>query len=175
VRPATAIAAARACGSVAVDAGDVATVQAAAERTGRRVTVLGGHELAVDWAAGYEPDVDADAIEVYRLSQTRLVALGVCLALCWQPHRGALAGRAASLAEFEQLLVALTAKQRDRATAAGAGSHAQIKGALVDLHAMGFVELSGDGVTLGPALSQLTAGDWNEIEHAVSRLNEVAR
>jgi hypothetical protein len=159
---------------VTVDADELAALQAAAERTGRRFTVMSGREAVVNWAVGYEPNLGDGAVSVYELSKTRLVALGVALALCWQPHRGALDGREVAVADFEQLLMILAARRGDRSVSGVAGSNASIKGALLDLHEMGFLRTTDETISLGPAMAQLTAPDWATIEASITRLRDPA-
>src|SRR4051794_37665301 len=109
MKAAVAMAAARAEGSVTLDGPSLAALEAAAQRTGRRVITLPGRQAVVGWAVGYEPNLDDDAVEVYELPQTRLIALALCLALCWEPHRGVMASRQAALHEFDAAVTSLVA------------------------------------------------------------------
>src|SRR5439155_5440389 len=100
MRAATAIAAARAAGTVVLHPEQRATVEATCARIGQRAVVLTGRETAITYATAYGPNLEDDTIRVYELPQTRLVALAVCLALCHDPAH-ALPGKRATVAQFE--------------------------------------------------------------------------
>lgn len=166
--PAAAIAAARATGSVALEPAESAALAAACERIGRRAVGLGGHAVAVAWQDGYGPDRDDPAVKIATLPPTTLIALGLALAVCMQPHRR-LPGRAAAAAEFDAALDRLLA---DRASAdrAPGGTAAFVKGALVALHEIGLLDVEEDTIMLGPALAAWSDADWSTAHALAERL-----
>lgn len=125
-----------------------AAIEAAARRTGRRTVELGGGRLAVGWADGYGPNLDDEALVIGELSPTRLVALGVCLGLCWQPDGPPLPGRTVPIAAFEAEL--------DRLGVAGV----HIKSSLPELHEMHLIVFDGRRLCLGPPLGAWGDADW---------------
>jgi hypothetical protein len=143
-----ALAAVRAGHQGPYDASTRMAVETAARRTGRRTVELGDGRLAVGWADGLGPNLDDEALVVGELSPTRLVALGVCLGLCWSPEGPPLPGRPVSLAAFEAELdrLGITA--------------VHVKGSLPELHEMQLIAFDGHELSLGPALGAWGEADW---------------
>ena len=170
MRPPVAMAAARAAGSVSLDPGERAALAAAAERTGRRVVDIGGHETAVAWQDGYGPNLDDGAISVYTLPQTSLVAFGLALGLCIQSHRR-LPGRQAPISEFDAAVEHLLDQRSTRERGSG-GTGSFIKGALVLLHETGLLRIDEHTLALGPALAEWRDADWNAAHALAARMWE---
>jgi hypothetical protein len=170
VRPAVAIAAARATGSVALDRAQRGALTSLADRTGRRVVDIGGHETAVVWQEGYGPNLDEGAISAYALPQTSLVALGLALGLCVEPHRR-LPGREATIAEFDAAAEQLLDQRSTRERGAG-GTGSFVKGALVLLGETGLLHVDEHTLALGPALAEWGDADWNAAHVLAARLRE---
>jgi hypothetical protein len=164
------MAAARAVGSVALSPADRGALATVAERSGRQVIDIGGHETAVAWQEGYGPNLDEGALVVYTLPQTTLVALGLVLGLCVEPHRR-LPGRAASMTDFEDAVERLLDQRSTRERRPG-GTRSFIKGALVLLHGVGLLRVDEHTVMLGPALAEWGDADWNAAYTLVARLGE---
>lgn len=149
--PTVALAAARAGYAGSVDPPLLAELQAVAHRTGRRIVELPGRQVVVGWADGYGPNLDDGELVVARLSRTRLVALGVCLGLCWDPDGPRFPGREITEAEFDAQLEELGVPV------------IHVKGALPGLHEAGLVRLRDGRIALGAALAQWTDASWNEL------------
>jgi hypothetical protein len=163
VRPEVALAAVRAGYRGPFEAGTLAAAHTAARHIGRRPVDLIGARLAVGWADGYGPNLDDEALVVGELSPTRLVALGVCLGLCWDADAPPLPGRTASVEQFDAALDQLGV------------AHIHVKGALIDLHEMQLVSIDGRRVVLGAALADWSDADWAQLRALRSGLPEVGR
>jgi hypothetical protein len=166
------MAAARVAGSVALGPAERGALTSVAQRTGRQVVDIGGHETAVAWQEGYGPNLDEGALEVYALPQTTLVALGLALGLCVEPHRR-LPGREASIADFDEAVERLLDQRSTRERTAG-GTGSFIKGALVLLHEVGLLRVDEHTVALGPALAEWGDADWNAAHTLADRLRGAA-
>jgi hypothetical protein len=170
VRPAVAIAAARATGSVDLSPAERSSLMSIAERTGRQVVDIGGHATAMAWQEGYGPNLDEGALATYALSQTTLVALGLALGLCIEPHRR-LPGRVAAIADFDAAVERLLDQRSTRERTSG-GTGSFIKGALVLLHEVGLLRVDEDTLALGPALAEWGDANWNTAHMLAARLRE---
>lgn len=170
MRPAAAMAAARASGAVALDPAGRGALTSLADRTGRQVVDIGGHEIAVVWQEGYGPNLDEAAISVYALPQTSLVALGLALGLCVEQHRR-LPGRQASIAEFDAAVEQLLDQRSTRERSSG-GTGSFVKGALVPLHETGLLRVDEHTLGLGPALAAWSDADWSAAHALAARLRE---
>jgi hypothetical protein len=148
---ALALAAARAGHCGPVDPQVIADAAGVARRCCRRVVELPGRKMVVAWADGYGPNLDEDTLVVARLSRTRLVALGVCLGLCWDPNAPRFPGRTVSEDAFDAELDALGVPP------------IHVKGALPGLHEAGLISFLDGTITLGPALAQWSDATWNEL------------
>jgi hypothetical protein len=150
-RAALALAAARAGHAGPVHPQVIAETVGIARRCCRRVVELPGRRLVVAWADGYGPNLDEDTLIVARLSRTRLVALGVCLGLCWDPNGRRFPGRTVSEDAFDAELDALGVPL------------IHVKSALPGLHEIGLISFIEGTITLGPALAQWSEATWNEL------------
>jgi hypothetical protein len=128
---ALALAAARAGHAAAIDPQLLGELHAAAARTGRRVVELPGR---------------------------RLVALGICLGLCWDPDGPRWPGREATEQDFDDQLAAL------------GGAPIHVKGALPVLHETGLIRFADGRISLGPALGAWSEASWNELRVLRGRL-----
>jgi len=155
---ALAFAAARAGHAAAIDPQLLGELHAAAARTGRRVVELPGRRVVVGWADGYGPNLDGDTLAVARLTGTRLVALGICLGLCWDPDGPRWPGREATEQDFDDQLAAL------------GGAPIHVKGALPVLHETGLIRFADGRIRLGPALGAWSEASWNELRVLRGRL-----
>jgi hypothetical protein len=162
MKTATAIAAARASGTVVLDPEQQATLEAACARIGQRMVELADRKTAITYATGYGPNLEDGAIKVYELSQTRLVALAVCLALCHEPARP-LPGRRSTVAQFEAAVAEVVRERQRSERGDSIQSIRHVKGALFELHEMGYLRLHEDTVELGPALAPWSETEWTEI------------
>lgn len=172
MKPAFALAVARACGSVAVEPEDKNAIRAHAEEIQRAVTQLRGCEFVFGWAAGYGPALDDETLAIYSLPPTRLVALGIVLALCYEPDRGDRLGRAIPLTDFNGALARVRSGGQHVASQLG---QAHVRGGLVELHEMGLVTLRQDCIGLGSALAAWTPAEWAAVDAAHSQLVERCR
>jgi hypothetical protein len=171
VRPAIAMAAARATGVVALDPAMRGALSALADRTGRRVVDVDGLRTAIAWQEGYGPNLDEGVLTVYALPQTTLLALGLALSLCIEPHRR-LPGRDSTINDFDAAVERLARRTARERPSGGTGTF--IKGALVMLHEVGLVRVDGKTLSLGPALGTWGDTDWNAAQILASRLREDA-
>lgn len=160
MRAATAIAAARATGAVALDSEQLNVLQATCVRVGRCAVPVHERSIAVVYSEGYGANLEDSAIGVYELPQTRLVALGLCLTLCHDPQHGQTFGRKATLADFDAALARLRLDRGRTASTETSIRNAHVKGALFELHEMGYIRLEADTIELGPALAGWSNGDW---------------
>ncbi len=172
MKPTLALAVARACGSVAVAPEDEDAIRAHAEEIQRSVTQLRGREVVFGWAAGYGPALDDDTLAIYTLPPTRLVALGIVLALCYGPDRGDRLGRVVPLTDFNGAVARVRSSSQHVASQLG---QAHVRGGLVELHEMGLVMLGGDCVGLGRALAAWTPAEWAAVDAAHAQLVECCR
>lgn len=172
MRPAVAVAAARAAGAVNLEPAQRGALTSLADRTGRRVVDLGGHATAVAWQEGYGPNLDEGAVSVYKLPQTSLVALGLALGLCIEPHRR-LPGREALVADFDAAVEQLLDQRSSRERGSG-GTGAFIKGALTFLHEVGLLRVDEHTLGLGPALAEWGEADWAAAQALAARMREGA-
>lgn len=168
MRPAVAMAAARAAGSVHLDPTDRGALIAVAERTGRRVVDIDGRASAVAWQEGYGPNLDEGALSVYTLPRTSLVAFGLALGLCVEEHRR-LPGGKASIAEFDAAVEQLVTQRSARDRGSG-GTGSFIKGALILLHETGLLRVDEHTIALGPALAEWGDSNWNTAQMVAARL-----
>jgi hypothetical protein len=163
VRPEVALAAVRAGYRGPFETETLAAAHSAARRTGRRPVDLIGAQLAVGWADGYGPNLDDEALIVGELSPTRLVALGVCLGLCWDAAGPPLPGRTVAVEQFDAALDQLGV------------AHIHVKSALIDLHEMQLVRFDGRRLALGAALADWSDADWAQLRALRSGLPEAGR
>ncbi|MET0602010.1 MAG: hypothetical protein ABW167_08490 [Baekduia sp.] len=174
MRPAVAIAAARAAGSVDLGPAERGALTGVAERIGRQVVSIGGRATAVSWQEGYGPNLDEGALAIYALPQTTLVALGLALGLCVEPHRR-LPGQVVSIADFDAAVERLLDQRSSRERSSGGGTGSFIKGALVLLHEIGLLRVDEQSLTLGPALAEWGEADWNAAHTLAARLRETVQ
>lgn len=156
---ASALACARAAGTVALAADELEAVEQCCARIGRRVVALAGREMAVSYPSGYGPNLDDEAIQTYELPQTRLVALALCLALC-DDAAHPFPGQAANVELFDATAAQLVRERQQTNTTDADSSLRHLKAALADLAEMGYVRLWDGNVALGPALASWSESDW---------------
>lgn len=162
MRDATAIAAARAGGTVSLAPDQQASVKAICARIGRRTVALSPRQTAISYATGYGPNLEDDSIHVYELPQTRLVALAVCLGLCHDPAQP-LPGRISTIEQFETVVAELVRERQRTERADPIQSVRHVKGALFELHEMGFLRVHDDTIELGPALASWSETEWAQV------------
>jgi hypothetical protein len=159
VKVATQIAAIRAKGALAADETLEAELDALCKRIGLEAMRV-GDEITVPHAAGYGPNQDDQSLVFYELPQTRLVALGVSIALCRDERAGFPTGRA-SVEEFDEAISELV--QRRRGGSDSQMSIRHIKAALFDLAEMGYLRLEDGDFSIGPALAGWSESDWASV------------
>jgi hypothetical protein len=159
VKVATRLAAIRAKGALAADDALEAELDAACKRIGLQ-TVRLGEELTVAHAPGYGVSPDDPSLVFYELPQTRLVALGVSIALCRDEGAGFPTGRV-KVEEFDDAVSELVKRRRGGEGAEMSVRH--IKAALFDLAEMGYLRFEADEIRVGPALAPWSESDWASV------------
>ena len=153
---ATQIAAIRATGAVAADGVLEAELEAVGQQIGLEAVRV-GDEITVTHQAGYGPNQGDPSLVFYELPQTRLVALGVSIALCLDQRAGFPTGRA-GVEEFDEAVSELVQRRRVGGEAQMSVRH--IKAALFDLAEMGYLRVEGEMIRIGPALAGWSESDW---------------
>lgn len=148
--PAFTLAALRAGGSYTVNERERSAAEAVAAGLGRRVVELhtqdGRASVTLGFVEGYEPNPGEEVFSVRHLSPIPLVALAICLGLCWtdlgqRPYPG-------QPVHIEQVLEA--------ATDLGA-PHSHLLGAMRnELTMAGLVDIDDSTVRLGRAIAAWT-------------------
>lgn len=159
MKVATAIAAIRARGALAANEVLEAELEACSKRIGLEVVRV-GEEITVTHAAGYGPNLDDGSLVVYELPQTRLVALGVSIALCRDERAGFPTGRA-SVQEFDEAVSELVRRRRGGGDSQMSIRH--LKAALFDLAEMGHLRVEDRVIRLGAALAGWSESDWASV------------
>lgn len=155
----TFFATARALGASALEKDELAEVEAAASRLGRQAVRFHARDYAVSFASGYGPNLEDDAVEIYELPPTRLVALGIVLALC-RDASGFPFERRVSLKSFEEVAMQLVGERQGVILGSSESSLRHLKAGLADLAEMGYLLLTAEEIAVGTALASWSAGDW---------------
>lgn len=153
---ATQIAAIRVKGALAAEGALQAELWAVCEQIGLEAVRV-GDEMTLTHQAGYGPNPDDPSLVFYELPQTRLVALGVSIALCLDQRAGFPTGRA-GVEEFDEAVSELVQRRRVGGEAQMSVRH--IKAALFDLAEMGYLRVEGEMIRIGPALAGWSESDW---------------
>jgi hypothetical protein len=146
----------RAKGALAADEALEAGLEAVCQQIGLKAVRI-GDELTVTHQAGYGPNQGDPSLVLYELPQTRLVALGISIALCLDERAGFPTGRA-SVADFDEAVSGLVRRRRGGVEAQMSVRH--IKAALFDLAQMGYLRAEGETIRIGPALAGWSESDW---------------
>ncbi|MGH7913582.1 MAG: hypothetical protein ACREPW_02880 [Candidatus Binataceae bacterium] len=152
----TQIAAVRATGALAADGALEAELEAVCQQIGLEAVRI-GDEITLTHQAGYGPNQDDPSLVFYELPQTRLVALGVSIALCRDERAGFPTGRA-GVEEFDEAVSELVQRRRGGGEAHMSIRH--IKAALFDLAEMGYLRVEGEMIRIGSALAGWSESDW---------------